>query len=55
MPNHKCVMKEDIQEIKADVKKLLAFKWQVVGVAIVVGLLAGMICFNVELFSMAVK
>lgn len=44
-------MKEDIKEIKSDVKKLLAFKWQVVGVAIVVGLLAGMICFNIELLA----
>lgn len=55
MPVHKCIMKEDIQEIKSDVKKLLAFKWQVVGMAILAGVVAGMVCFNVELFSMAVK
>ena len=51
MQSHKCLMKEDIKEIKADVKKLLAFKWQVVGIAIAVGVIAGSICFNIELLA----
>lgn len=45
-------MKEDIHEIKKDVKSLLKFKWQIIGGA---GFLGGLVAFVISMFGLIKK